>query len=368
MKYESPLELVGKTPLLRIKGRQGTTPRAGLWAKLELLQPGQMKERVALQMVLDAERDGRLKPGGLIVESSSGTMAEGLARVGSAKGYRVVIVTDPRIDANTHAKLVALGAEVQVVKEYHPTGGWQHSRLTQLGEVMRQNPGAFWPRQYDTSSNPGAYGHTLAEELLADVGPNIGALVASVGSGGSLCGTGRALKAKVPGLKVVAVDAVGSVLFHQPNTQRLQSGHGNTILPSNVDHRAIDEVHWVSDGECFDACAELARREGVFGGGSSGAAYVVASWVASQLPEGQHVVFICPDRGDRYGETIYSQAWLEKHGVAGQRAGPAPTRIRYGVDVAKTWSWAPLPHDGSVPYVAPTVQTSGELTRGLGLP
>jgi cysteine synthase A len=356
------------TPLVRLRGRGVSNPRARLWGKLELAMPGQMKDRVALQAVEDAEARGELRPGSVIVESSSGTMAEGLARVGSVKGYRVIIVTDPRMDTTAAAKLQALGAELEFVDTYHPVGGWQFSRLQRLREVLNRFPGAFWPRQYDTPSNPNAYVNHLSQELLEALGPNLAAVVASVGSGGSLCGTAKALRQHLPNLKIVAVDAVGSVQFHQPNLKRLQSGHGNSIIPGNINYRVIDDVHWVSDGEVFSACWELSKREGIFAGGSSGAAYIVASWVAEQYGPEQDVVVLLPDRGDRYAETIYSREYLAKHGLLGIEAGNQPTRIRYGVDVAERWSWAPLPHDGSVPYHAPDAILSGDLARELGLP
>jgi cysteine synthase len=365
-KASSVLELMQRTPLVRLRGRAVSKPVAQLWAKLELAMPGQMKDRVALQMVVDAEASGALRPGGTIVESSSGTLAEGLARVGAVKGYRVIIVTDPRADASMLAKLSALGVELRVVDRYHPTGGWQQSRLELLRATLEEIPGAFWPRQYDSPSNAGAYAG-LARELYEALGPNVAAVVATVGSGGSLSGTTAALRRLAPGVRSVAVDAVGSVQFNQPNRARLQSGHGNSIVAGNIDYRVIDEAHWVSDGEAFNACRELARREGVFGGGSSGAAYVVASWVAERYGPERHVVALLPDRGDRYASTIYSDAYLAEHGLVGVEAGAAPREIRYGVDVAEAWSRAELPHDGSVPYHAAGVVLSGELTRELGL-
>jgi len=367
IKVASVLELMKNTPLVRLRGRAVSQPRAALWAKLELAMPGQMKDRVALKMVTDAEASGALPPGGTIVESSSGTMAEGLARVGSLKGYRVIIVTDPRIDPGTAAKLRALGAELEIVDKYHPTGGWQQSRLERLKQVLAGHPGAFWPRQYDSPSNPGAYTDHMSGELRDALGPRIAALVGTVGSGGSLCGTAVALRAHLPDLRVVAVDAVGSVQFYQPNLPRLQSGHSNSIIAGNINYRVISEAHWLSDGEVFNACHELARREGIFGGGSSGAAYVVASWVAEQYGPDHSVVCILPDKGDRYGETIYSEKYLAEHQLTGIHAAAQPDQIRYGVDVAKRWSWAPLPHDGSVPFHAPDATLSSELTRALGL-
>ncbi|WP_224250216.1 cysteine synthase family protein [Hyalangium gracile] len=368
LKVSNVLELMKNTPLVALRGRAVSKPRARLWAKLEMAMPGQMKDRVAFKMVTDAEASGVLRPGGVIVESSSGTMAEGLARVGCIKGYRVIIVTDPRIDVSTAAKLRALGAEILVVEKYHPTGGWQQSRLERLREVLRNTPGAYWPRQYESPSNPGAYVDQMAGELIEALGgENIAALVASVGSGGSLCGTSTGLKKRFPHIRSIAVDAVGSVQFNQPNSNRLQSGHGNSIIASNIDYRIIDEAHWLSDGEVFNGCRELARREGIFAGGSSGAVYVVASWVAEQFGPDKHVVCLLPDRGDRYGETIYSDEYMEKHHLMGQEAAAGPQRIRYGVDVAERWSYAPLPHDGSVPYHSPDVSLSSDITRELGL-
>jgi cysteine synthase len=368
MRARSVLDLMRDSPLVALRGRPESKPRARLWSKLESALPGAMKDRVALSMIESAEAAGLLRPGNLIVESSSGTMGEGLARVGALKGYRVLIVTDPRIDGLMRARIEALGACLDVVETCHPQGGWQLARLQRLREVLAANPGAFWPRQYDTTANAGAYEESLAAELLADLGAGLAALVATVGSGGSLCGTARALRRELPSLRVIAVDAVGSVLFNQPDARRLQSGHGNSIVPGNVDYRQVDEVHWLSDAEAFNGCRELARREGLFGGGSSGAAYVVASWVASQCPVDRDVVALLPDRGDRYFETVYSDPYFAAHDLAGRAAGAAPETIRYGIDVACRWSRAELPHAGPVPYHSPAVKRTADLAGELGLP
>lgn len=365
-KVSSILDLCRDTPLVRLRGRAVSHPRARLWAKLELAMPGAIKDRVALRMIQDAEAAGTLRPGGTIVESSSGTMAEGLARVGGMRGYRVLIVTDPRIDPMTVAKLRALGATLEIVDTCPERGGWQLARLERLREVVGQNPDAVWVRQYDSPSNAGAYG-PLAAELWEACGGTLAAVVGTVGSGGSLCGISQVMRRRLPGLKVVAVDAAGSALFHQEDRKRLQSGHGNSIIPGNLSYHAIDEVHWIADGESFLACRELARREGIFAGGSSGAVYVVGSWLAEQLEEDRDVVLIMPDRGDRYFETIYNDDFLRAHGLEGSEAAAAPRRIRYGVDQAERWSCAALPHDGSVPYHAPEVRRTSDISRDLGL-
>jgi len=365
-RFDSLLDLIRESSVVRVPPRKASRATAQLWAQFELGLPGGMKDRVALRMIEDAEARGELRPGGVIVESSSGTMAEGLARVAAVKGYRLIIVSDPRLDEMTRSKLRAMGAELEIVETYDPAGGWQRSRLQRLQEVMERLPRAFWVKQYDSPSNPAAYAD-VAEALLESLGTDIAALVGAVGSGGSLCGTARFLRRVLPRLKVVGVDAVGSVLFHQPNRTRLQSGHGNSVVPGNLDYRTIDQVHWVSDGEAFGACQELARRTGIFAGGSSGAAYVVASWVAEQFGEDHHVVVIFPDRGDRYHGTIYSDAFLAEHGLVEVAAGPQPQRVRYGVDVARRWSYADLPHNGQRSYHALDVRTTAEIAQELGL-
>jgi cysteine synthase A len=369
-KYASLLDLMKDSPLVAIApreagdGRERRSGRAQLWAQLELTLPGGMKDRPALQIIEEAEATGLLRPGGVIVESSSGTMAEGLARAGALKAYRVIIVTDPRIDELTAAKLRALRAELEIVDTYAPVGGWQSSRLRRLQEILASVPGACWTRQYDNPGNAAAY-HRLGSEIALALGSGLAALVGRVGSGGSLCGMADGIRQRLFGVRVVAVDAVGSVLFNQPDRRRLQSGHGNSIVPGNLDHRVIDEVHWLSDGEAFHGCRELARQAGIFAGGSSGAAYVVASWMTRRFAPDRHVVVILPDRGDRYCHTVYSDGYLAEHGIAEERAGSEPHRIRYGEETALRWSWAELPAGGAVPYTTPGARLTADLTREL---
>src|SRR5260370_1657828 len=179
-----------------------------------MLNPFGMKDRVARYILLEAKRMGVLGEGVPIIESSSGTMALGLALVGTYLGHPVHIVTDPRIDPLTLAKLKATGCIVHIVQEM-THGGWQGARLERLHTLMQQYPRAFWPRQYDNPDNPRAY-TALAQELLEEIG-TVDTLVAAVGSGGSLSGTARALYETNPRLRVVAVDAVGSVIFGQPD-------------------------------------------------------------------------------------------------------------------------------------------------------
>lgn len=333
--HETVIEAIGSTPLLRLRTAPGNGAR--VYAKLEMQNLYGMKDRVARQVILQARRSGALVAGAPIVESSSGTMALGVALVGAALGHPVHIVTDPRIDPITHAKLTALGARVDVVRAM-TSHGWQSARLERLTELMSELPGAFWPRQYSNPDNPAAY-ETVAAELLADL-DGIDVLVGAVGSGGSLCGTSRALRARGMPLHVVGVDSVGSVLFDQPDLPgRLQSGLGNSMHPPNLDRSVIDEVHWLNDREAFESTAELALEQGIFAGNTSGSVYRVLRYLSEQAPAGTRIVGIFPDRGDRYAETAYSADYLAQHHVGELPRSAAPERVEMGTEVS-AWSLA----------------------------
>lgn len=330
MRFDSVIDAIGHTPLVRL--RLAAADGVAVYAKLELQNQFAMKDRVAKQVILDAKRSGALADGAPVIESSSGTMALGLALVGSYLGHDVHIVTDPRIDPVTLAKLETLGCTVHVVESM--TGqGWQSARLERLATLMSELDGAFWPRQYANPQNPAAY-RALADELRADLG-DLDVLVGSVGSGGSLCGTSRALLPDLPALRVVGVDCVGSVLFAQPDwPQRRQSGLGNSLQPENIDYSLIDEVHWLSDDEAFQATRMLAREQKIFGGNTSGSVYLVLCDLAKRAAPGTRLVGIFPDRGDRYVDSVYRSPLGP---VAAQ-----PAEVAYGTAVS-SWSYARIP-------------------------
>jgi cysteine synthase len=335
MLREDIIDAIGRTPLvrLRLKGSAG----APVFAKMELMNPLGMKDRVAKCLIIDAKKKGILKEGAPIIESSSGTMAVGLAIVGTYLGHEVHIVTDARTDPITLAKLRALGCTVEVVTQMTHRG-WQSARLDRLAELLAANPDAFCPRQYENPNNPLAY-EPLAQELLEDLG-RVDVLVGSVGSGGSLCGTARALRKANKDLRVVAVDAVGSVIFGQPDIpNRLQGGHGNSVVPENVDFDVIDEVHWLSDDECFAATLELARHEKIFAGPSSGAVYAVARWWSARTSPETNIVGILPDRGDRYFHSVYNEEFRRAKNVNSGELNKEPVVVGYGTPVY-SWSYA----------------------------
>ncbi|WP_211303036.1 pyridoxal-phosphate dependent enzyme [Allonocardiopsis opalescens] len=340
--FEDVVAAIGHTPLVRLRlGRDGVR----VYAKLEMQNLYTMKDRVGREMVLAARRSGALRPGAPIVESSSGSMALGLAVVGRSLGHAVHIVTDPRIDPITFAKLRALGCEVHVVAEMNGAG-WQGARLEQVDRLLERMPDAFYPRQYSNPNNPAAYA-ALAEELLADL-ESVDVLVGSVGSGGSLCGTVRALRRAGRRVRAVAVDSVGSVLFGaQPDRPgRLQSGLGNSLHVLNVDHAVIDEVHWLNDREAFLGTRELAAEQQLFAGNTAGSVYRILRQVVAEAPPGSTVVGILPDRGDRYVETVYDDAYWAAKGVDALEVADAPKPVRYG-EAVTGWSRARLREYGA---------------------
>jgi len=333
--HENLIDAIGDTPLLRLQ--LGKSDGVRVYAKLEMQNLYGMKDRVARQVILAAKRSGELAPAAPIVESSSGTMALGVALVGRALDHPVHIVTDPRIDPITRTKLESLGARVDVVQSM-TSHGWQSARLERLEELMRDLPGAFCPRQYSNPHNPAAY-RTLAAELRADLG-GLDVLVGAVGSGGSLCGTSRGLRETGTDPWVVGVDSVGSVLFDQPDRPgRLQSGLGNSMRPDNLDRSMIDEVHWLNDREAFTATTELALEQGIFGGNTSGSVYRVLRHVSERSAPGTRIVGIFPDRGDRYARTVYAHDYLLEHDIASLGVAAAPERVEMG-KVVSSWSCA----------------------------
>jgi S-sulfo-L-cysteine synthase (3-phospho-L-serine-dependent) len=333
MLYQDPVSAIGNTPLVRMRTGED---RVEVYAKLELQNLFGMKDRVARQAILAARESGELAAGAPIVESSSGTMALGVALVGLHLGHPVHIVTDPRIDTLTLVKLHSLGCLVHVVPKM-TAQGWQSARLERLGELLDTLPGAFWPRQYTNPENPRAY-RALAAELCDDLS-HFDVLVGSVGSGGSLCGTARALRATMPDLWVVAVDAVGSVLFGQPDRpQRLQAGLGNSLIPSNVDYPLVDEVHWLSDAEAFAGTRRLASDQGIFAGNSSGSVYRVLCGLSRQARPGTRLVGILPDRGDRYAATVYDDKYWQEKNLDATELRDQPREVPPGA-VVSSWSY-----------------------------
>jgi cysteine synthase len=295
----------------------------------------------------DALRSGALAPGGLVIESSSGTFALGLALCCVNMGLRLRLVTGP-MEPSLRWRLEHLGAVIDAVPAtLGGLGGIQQARLDRLQALMADVPGAFWPQQYTNPLHPAAYA-PLARGFVDALG-KVDYLVASVGSGGSLCGMGRVLRAANPDVKLIAVDHNLSVLFG-PTSGRVNAlcrecyvpllGMGSDIVIPNLEHRDCDEVHWLPVAPMIRAVHHLHRTYGLLVGPTAGAAFAVADWIARARPEAK-VLTIFPDHGIRYLGTIFDEQWLATRGEELQRAWPEPRVVDSPRDVAGAWERYP---------------------------
>jgi cysteine synthase A len=294
---ENILELVGETPLLRLS-RFAPPPAAELFAKLEYMNPGgSVKDRAALGMILDAERRGVLEPGSTIIEPTAGNTGIGLALVGAARGYRVVLCVPEGYSREKMKIMEALGGRV----EYVPAEEGMEGAVRRARELAAETPGSFIPQQFENPANPRFHEETTAREIIEQVGGRIDALVLGCGSAGTFTGITRAVKNVCPDVLCVLVEPEGSILGGgEPGPYRLEGIGQREFIPPNLDRDVADEVLAVSDAEAFATVRELARTEGVLGGGSTGAAAAAARKVAERLGTGMRVVTLFPDGAERY--------------------------------------------------------------------
>ncbi|WP_433338045.1 PLP-dependent cysteine synthase family protein [Spirillospora sp. CA-294931] len=308
-----------------------------------------MKLLPAHHILRNARDQGRLGDGVTVVETTSGTFGLALAMECAISGHRLVLVSDPVVDARLRRRLEHLGAEVVIVHERAPGGGYQATRLARVAEIQATLPATFCPEQYSNPDNPGSY--ALAAELLTEQLGQIDCLVGSVGSGGSMCGTTRYLRQANPELTAIGVDTHRSVLFGQRDGHRVLRGLGNSLLPPNLDHGQFDEVHWLGAADAFTATRRLYREHALFMGPTSGAAYQVGSWWGRRNP-GARTVIILPDEGYRYQDTVYDDAWLAANGCdPGARPG-SPREVAVPEDAEREWcrmAWARRSLDEVVP-------------------
>lgn len=313
MIFDSILDTIGRTPVVRLRCMSGLH-RSEVLVKLESFNPaGSIKDRPALQMITAAERDGRLRPGGTIVESSSGNMGKALAMIGAVGGYRVIIVVDPKAPRSMLNFVAAVGAEIEMVERPDEHGGFQRPRRERVEQLVAAIPGAFWPNQMHNPDNPRAHAETTARELLDDV-PEFDMLVATASTGGHLSGLSRAVKEKLPEVTTVAVDAVGSAAFGAPFRGYAMRGLGLAWRPGNLDTSVVDRVHLVDDAEGIATSRLLARTEGVMVGESAGAAVFSALHHAYHHP-GSRIVAVAADGAANYLDESFDDAWLRAKGL-----------------------------------------------------
>ena len=299
MIYTSLIDLIGRTPLLRLSK---FAPDFQILAKLEFFNPGgSAKDRVAARMIADAEADGTLQPGATIIESTSGNTGIGLAWVGTAKGYRVILTMPDTMSVERQSLVKAYGAKIVLTDG---ALGMQGAN-DKAEELRRTIPGAVILGQFTNPSNPAAHYDTTGPEIWADTEGSIDVYVATVGTGGTLSGTAKYLKEQNPNIKIVAVEPAGSPLLSQGRTgsHKIQ-GIGANFIPETLDREIYDEILPVTDRDAMDTAKQLSRTEGLLVGISSGA----AAWAAAELakrPEyrGKTIVTVLPDTGERYLST-----------------------------------------------------------------
>jgi cysteine synthase A len=294
--YDNVLSLIGKTPLVRLS-RLVPADSATVWAKCEQLNPGgSVKDRIALSMVEAAERSGRLKPGDWVVEPTSGNTGIGLALVCARKGYKLALSMPESMSLERRALLRAYGAQIVLTPAERAMEG-----AIEAAEELVQERGAFMPSQFDNPENPAAHALTAQEILDAMEGEPIHALVAAVGTGGTVSGVGKALKAAHPGTRIIAVEPAQSPVLSggEPGPTKIQ-GIGAGFVPDNYDPSVVDVVERVEDRDAWEIKRALARTEGLLVGISAGANVKVALDVARDLGPGKHVVTFLCDTGERY--------------------------------------------------------------------
>jgi cysteine synthase A len=296
---QSVVELVGHTPLMAIRSfpRQGT---AAVWAKMEEANPGgSLKDRICLAMIEDAEKTGKLKPGGVVVEPTSGNTGIGLALVCAARGYQCVLTMPESMSLERRQIIAAFGAEIVLT----PAERQMEGALAKAREIVADTPGAFMPQQFDNPSNPRIHAETTAREILAAMRPlRVDAFVAGVGTGGTITGVGRVLRAELsPPPRIVAVepDSSATISRGEHGPTKIQ-GLGAGFVPKNYDPEVVDEVRTVADVDAWRTKVQLAHREGLLVGISSGAAVYAALEVARELGESKNVVTVLADTGERY--------------------------------------------------------------------
>src|SRR5215212_5924354 len=313
---ESILDAVGETPLVRL-ARLGRDLRPQLVAKIEALNPGgSIKDRVAVALIEAAERDGRLRPGGTIVEPTSGNTGTGLAIVACLKGYRVIAVMPDKMSKEKADLLRAYGAEVVVAPtEVPPDSPESYYRVAD--RLTEEIPGAFQPNQYRNLANPEAHYRTTGPELWRQSGGQITHFVAGVGTGGTITGVGRYLREQNPEIKVIGADPVGSIYSGGEDGVKpyLVEGVGEDFWPETYDPSVVDRYVTVSDKDSFLWTRRLAETEGILAGGSSGLAVCAAYQVASEIDDpGAMVAVILPDGGRSYLSKVFNDAWMQQYG------------------------------------------------------
>jgi len=314
--FESILDTVGNTPLVRLRNVARGCP-APVLAKMEIFNPGgSVKDRIGVAMIDAAERDGRLKPGGTIVECTSGNTGLALAMAAAVRGYRAVLCMPDKVSNEKVNLLKAFGAEVHLsptaVPPEHPDSYYNVAK-----RVAAERPNSFFANQYHNAANPAAHYATTGPELWKQTAGRITHYVAGMGTGGTISGAGKYLKEKNPKVQVIGADPIGSILKHYKETGEISEAHtykiegvGEDFIPSATDFSVVDRVISCGDRDGLNMARRLAREEAIFVGGSAGMAAWVAIEVARTLTPDDLLVVLLPDTGERYLSKVHNDEWM----------------------------------------------------------
>ena len=316
--HENVLGLIGRTPLVRLN-RLARGVKAKVFAKMENLNPGySVKDRIGVAMIEAAEREGILKPGGTVIEATSGNTGIGLALAAAVKGYKCIFVMTDKASVEKSRYLKALGSDVVITPVSAKPGTPDHYVST-ARRIAAETPNSFYPDQYSNPANPEAHYRTTGPEVWEQTEGKITHFVAGLGTGGTISGTGKFLKEKNPAIRIIGADPYGSIFktFKETGkiveaTPYLVEGIGQEIVPANVHIKYVDEVVNVTDRDSFEMSRMLGRLEGIFCGGSTGTNLAAALRVANTLDENAIMVFIVCDTGEHYLTKHHSDEWLKE--------------------------------------------------------
>ncbi len=312
--YDGILSAIGNTPLIRLR-RLLPEARFQLFGKLEAANPGgSIKDRPALVILEDALRSGKIGRETVVVESSSGNMGVGLAQACRYHGLRFLCVVDTKTSAANLRVLRAYGAEIDLVEQPDPESGeFLQARLNRVRELLATIPGSFWPNQYANLQNPASHYSTTMQEIASALDGKVDFLFVATSTCGTVRGCVEYVRHFGLGTRVIAVDALGSLIFSDVKAKRMVPGLGAGLRPPLCESLAIDECVHVTDIDCVVGCRRLVSREAILAGGSSGGVLSAVERLQEQIPAGANCVAILPDRGERYLETLFDDAWVREH-------------------------------------------------------
>ncbi len=315
------IDAIGHTPIIKLN-KLAAHVKSDIYVKLEFLNPGgSMKDRVALNIIQDAERRGLLKPGSTIIEATSGNTGAGLAMIAAVRGYKCIFVMPDKMSNEKIAALRAFGAKVVICPTaVEPEDPRSYYEVTK--RLVKETPNSFHSNQYYNPANPEAHYLSTAPEIWEQTGGELDVFVAGMGTGGTISGCGKYFKEKKPGFLCVGVDPIGSLYYDYVKTGRMTKpfsyyveGIGEDFLPGTMNLEIVDQIIRVDDKECFNITRELVRQEGVFCGGSCGAAVAGAIRYAEQLgQEKKNILVLLPDSAQKYLSKIFDDAWMRSNG------------------------------------------------------